>query len=65
VAHNAHVDVGVLERELDGWQAPEIFDTLKLARLLLPDQPGYRLGMLVQALAFWRDQVSYLVGRVS
>ena len=50
VAHNAHVDVTVLERELDGWQAPEVFDTLKLARRLLPDQPGYRLGLLVQAL---------------
>jgi DNA polymerase III epsilon subunit-like protein len=50
VAHNAHVDVAVLERELDGWQAPEVFDTLKLARRLLPNQPGYRLGMLVRAL---------------
>jgi exodeoxyribonuclease X len=50
VAHNAHVDVAVLERELDGWRVPEVFDTLKLARRLLPDQPGYRLGMLVRAL---------------
>jgi DNA polymerase III epsilon subunit-like protein len=50
VAHNAHVDVAVLERELDGWQAPEVFDTLKLARRLLPNQPGYRLGQLVRAL---------------
>jgi len=50
VAHNAHADVAVLERELDGWQAPEVFDTLKLARRLLPDQPGYRLVRLVQAL---------------
>jgi len=30
VAHNAHVDVAVLRRELDGWDAPEVFDTLKL-----------------------------------
>jgi exodeoxyribonuclease X len=50
VAHNAHVDVGVLTRHLPGWEAPEIFDTLKLAKRLLPDQPGYRLGMLVKAL---------------
>ena len=50
VAHNAHVDVAVLKRELDGWQAPEVFDTLKLARRLLPAQPGYRLGLLVRAL---------------
>src|SRR5579872_1609897 len=32
VAHNAHVDVAVLRRELDGWESPEVFDTLKLAR---------------------------------
>ena len=50
VAHNAHVDVGVLERHLPGWEAPEVFDTLELAKRLLPDQPGYRLGMLVKAL---------------
>jgi exodeoxyribonuclease X len=50
VAHNAHVDVGVLKRHLPSWDVPEIFDTLKLARRLLPDQPGYRLGMLVGAL---------------
>jgi exodeoxyribonuclease X len=50
VAHNAHVDVGVLRRHLPGWYVPEVFDTLKLAKRLLPDQPGYRLGMLVKAL---------------
>jgi exodeoxyribonuclease X len=48
VAHNAHVDVSVLERELDGWQAPEVFDTLRLARRLVPDLPGYKLGMLAE-----------------
>lgn len=50
VAHNAHVDIGVLQRELPGWRPPEVFDTLRLARLLLPNQPGYKLGMLVRAL---------------
>jgi DNA polymerase III epsilon subunit-like protein len=50
VAHNAHVDVGVLKRHLPSWDVPEVFDTLKLARRLLPDQPGYKLGMLVRAL---------------
>jgi DNA polymerase III epsilon subunit-like protein len=50
VAHNAHVDVGVLKRHLPRWDVPEVFDTLKLAKRLLPDQPGYRLGMLIQAL---------------
>jgi exodeoxyribonuclease X len=51
VAHNAHVDLGVLRRELRGWQPPEVFDTLKLARRLLPGQPSYKLGALVTALA--------------
>jgi DNA polymerase III epsilon subunit-like protein len=47
VAHNAHVDVDVLRRELPGWEPPETFDTLKLARWLVPDLPGYKLGDLV------------------
>lgn len=50
IAHNAHVDVGVMLRYLPKWDVPEVFDTLKLARRLLPNQPGYKLGMLVRAL---------------
>lgn len=49
VAHNAHVDVGVLGRKLGDWEYPEVFDTLKLARRLLPEQESYRLGSLVDA----------------
>jgi exodeoxyribonuclease X len=55
VAHNAHVDLGVVRRELRGWQPPEVFDTLKLARRLLPGQPSYKLGTLVTALALDED----------
>ena len=51
VAHNAHVDMGVLGRELGEWECPEVFDTLKLARRLLPGQPSYKLGALVKALS--------------
>ncbi len=51
VAHNAHIDIAVLQRELDGWEPPEVFDTLKIARRLLPGQPSYRLGALVKALS--------------
>jgi len=51
VAHNAHVDAGVLARELGGWEIPEVFDTLKLTRRLLPGQPSYKLGALVAALS--------------
>lgn len=47
VGHNVHVDVDVLRRELPGWEPPETFDTLKLARRLVPDLPGYKLGDLV------------------
>ncbi|MET9264129.1 exonuclease domain-containing protein [Amycolatopsis sp. NPDC004079] len=48
IAHNAHVDVGVLERKLDDWECPEVFDTLKLARRLLPGLPTYKLSSLVK-----------------
>ena len=47
IAHNAHIDVGVLQRKLGGWECPEVFDTLKLARRLLPGRGSYRLGGLV------------------
>jgi exodeoxyribonuclease X len=55
VAHNAHVDTSVLKRELGGWHCPEAFDTLKLARRLLPKQPSYQLGMLVKAFNLAED----------
>lgn len=48
IAHNAHVDVGVLQRKLGDWDCPEVFDTLKLARRLLPGRPTYKLGSLVE-----------------
>jgi exodeoxyribonuclease X len=51
VAHNAHVDAGVLRRELGEWESPEIFDTLKLARRLLPGQPSYKLSALAGTLS--------------
>jgi DNA polymerase III epsilon subunit-like protein len=51
VAHNAHVDVGVLGRHLGDWQAPEVFDTLRLARRLIPGMTSYKLGSLVEALS--------------
>jgi DNA polymerase III epsilon subunit-like protein len=48
VGHNAHVDVDVLRRELPQWEPPEVFDTLKLARRLVPELPAYKLGDLVE-----------------
>ncbi|WP_250281048.1 3'-5' exonuclease [Frankia sp. CiP1_Cm_nod2] len=55
VAHNAHVDVGVLRRQLPDWKTPEVFDTLRLARRLMPDQGDYRLGSLVEAFTLAED----------
>lgn len=55
VAHNAHVDVGVLHRKLGGWEHPEIFDTLKLARRLFPDVGSYKLSALVEAFDLAED----------
>lgn len=49
IGHNAHVDVGVLRRKLGNWRCPEVFDTLRLARRLLPDANSYKLGALVEA----------------
>ncbi len=55
VAHNAHVDLDVLARELPGWQPAGVIDTLKLARARLPGQATYRLGALVDALNLAQD----------
>jgi exodeoxyribonuclease X len=49
VAHNAHVDVGVLQRQLGDWECPEVMDTLRLARRLLPGRDTYKLGTFVEA----------------
>ena len=49
VAHNASVDLGVLGRELPGFEPTQVLDTLKLARRLLPGRASYKLGALVDA----------------
>ena len=51
IAHNAHVDVAVLTRKLPDWDCPEVFDTLKLARRLVPGKDSYKLGALVEAFS--------------
>lgn len=48
IAHNAHIDVGVLQRKLGDWECPEVFDTLKLARRILPGRQSYKLGSFVE-----------------
>ncbi|POM27165.1 Exodeoxyribonuclease 10 [Actinomadura rubteroloni] len=49
VAHNAHVDISVIGREL-GYAPAFTIDTLKLARRFLPGEKSYRLGALVERL---------------
>jgi exodeoxyribonuclease X len=48
VAHNAHVDIDVLRRKLSDWAVPEVFDTLRLARRLVPGQQSYKLSAVVE-----------------
>ncbi|MEU6720209.1 3'-5' exonuclease [Nonomuraea sp. NPDC046802] len=55
VAHNAHVDLNVLTRELPGFQPALVIDTLKLARRLLPGRPSYKLGTLAEELKLTTD----------
>ncbi|MFE2494000.1 exonuclease domain-containing protein [Streptomyces scopuliridis] len=55
VAHNAHVDVNVLQRKLVDWQCPEVFDTLKLSRRFVPDRMSHRLGALAEAFQLTAD----------
>lgn len=50
VAHSAHVDLGVLTRELPGFEPCGVVDTLKLARRALPDRDSYTLGALAADL---------------
>lgn len=49
VAHNAHVDLDVITRELPGWEPAAVIDTLKLSRRLNPERPSHKLGELVAA----------------
>lgn len=55
VAHNAGVDLGVVSRELSGFQPTQVLDTLKLARRLIPGRDSYKLGALVDAFDLARD----------
>lgn len=55
IAHNAHIDVGVLQRKLGKWECPEVFDTLRLARRLVPDAASYKLGALVKTFKLAKE----------
>jgi exodeoxyribonuclease X len=56
VAHNAHVDLAVLIRELPGFTPFfGVVDTLKLARRLLPGRASYKLSALAADLELTRE----------
>ncbi|MEU2258154.1 3'-5' exonuclease [Nocardia xishanensis] len=47
VAHNARVEQRVLAAHLPYWQPPLVLDTLRLAKTVWPDLPGYGLDKLI------------------
>lgn len=51
IAHNANVDLGVLQRTLPGWTPRGVIDTLPLARKFRPGLKSYALTALTAALS--------------
>lgn len=47
VAHNAKVEQKVLSAHLPQWQPPMVLDTLRQAKAVWPDLPGYGLDKLI------------------
>ncbi len=60
VAHNVHFDRSFLamQLELEGYEFPNmpLFDTVELARILMPQQESYKLGQLAEQLGFDHDR---------
>lgn len=50
VGHNVRVELDILSRSLDDWQPTAAYDTLKVARRLLPNQEKYGLEHIGRAL---------------
>lgn len=46
VGHNVRIELEVLDRALYGWSPKAAYDTLKLARVMLPNAPTHRLEAL-------------------
>ncbi|MEU8203390.1 3'-5' exonuclease [Streptosporangium sp. NPDC049046] len=57
-AHNAHVDYAALSRHLPDWEPAGVIDTLRLARAIYPDAPGYGLDALLTYTAIPLDGLS-------
>ncbi len=50
VAHNARVDWSLLQRKCPGLTPLAVLDTLRLSRVLYPDERHHRLGNLIERL---------------
>ena len=46
VGHNVRVELDIIGRSLEGWHPPAAYDTLKLARMLVPQAERYGLEPL-------------------
>lgn len=60
VAHNVQFDWGFLSAQLklEGYVVPNvpIYDTVELARILLPNEESYKLGMLADGMGFTHER---------
>ena len=50
VGHNVRVELDILSRSLDDWQPTAAYDTLKMARRVLPNQEKYGLEHIGRVL---------------
>jgi DNA polymerase-3 subunit epsilon len=46
VGHNVRVELDIIRRSLEDWRPPAAYDTLKLARMLVPQAERYGLETL-------------------
>lgn len=61
VGHNVRIEIDMLKPVLADWQPVQAFDTLRLARRLLPGQPKHGLETLGEALGL-AEQAREIVG---
>ena len=55
VAHNAHIDHKLLKLSLPDWQPSAVYDTLCLARFVVPQLPSHSLSKLVTHFGITND----------
>lgn len=58
IAHNASLERRVLSEHMPNWKPPLVLDTLRLAKAVWPEVPGYSLDKLVAHAALDTGDVS-------